>query len=262
MADSGLAGCRASWRLLWVLPLLALLLSDLAGCAEPDSTARISPDARVIALTQGRWTLTTFGQVKQEEEFWRDRKLYRATGPGKAEFVLDANARALYEADRGFDSNSRKPKASDVVQVLDESCECLSHAVLSTLPPGARIGFQGAAYVKEASGPSSTGAHFSEASLQAIEITRGALQHITDRHTVGGAKTAGKSVFSAGEDIVALISDAQLLTPVAQSRGNCKRIFDAGRTIGTDRATGRQTSTYTVITTQSGKLVTAFPGLP
>lgn len=95
-----------------------------------------------------------------------------------------------------------------------------------------------------------------------IEITESALQHVIDRHTVGGSMTAGKSIFSSGENVRDLIKDAELLAPTPQDRGNYQRVVDAGRTIGIDRRTGQPTSTYTVITTESGKLVTAFPGLP
>jgi len=97
---------------------------------------------------------------------------------------------------------------------------------------------------------------------QQIEISDSAWQHVLDRHTAGGSMTAGKSVFNAGVDIRALIKNAEQVTPVTEPNGRLKRVVDAGRSIGIDRATGRQTSTYTVITTESGDLVTAFPGLP
>jgi hypothetical protein len=95
-----------------------------------------------------------------------------------------------------------------------------------------------------------------------IAVSASALQHITDRHTVGGAETDGKSIFNAGESITALIKSAEQVSPVPQAGGNLARVCDAGRIIGIDRATGRQTSTYSVITTDSGQLVTAFPGRP
>jgi hypothetical protein len=92
-----------------------------------------------------------------------------------------------------------------------------------------------------------------------IEITDSAWQHITDRHTVGGAKSSGASIFNQGEDIRALIKMAEGISPVLEANGYLKREFDAGHIIGTDPATGRQTSTCRVIATQSGKLVTAYP---
>ena len=72
----------------------------------------------------------------------------------------------------------------------------------------------------------------------------------------------GKSLFHAGEDIQGLIKTAESVAPVPQAGGNLERVVDAGRTIGTDRATGNATSTYTVITRPNGDLVTAFPGKP
>jgi RHS repeat-associated protein len=94
-----------------------------------------------------------------------------------------------------------------------------------------------------------------------IRIGRG-LAHVLDRHAVGGAKTAGKSVFNAGEDIVGLIRQAETVSPVQQVGGNFQRVVNAGRIIGVDRVTGQPTSTYTVITNAVGDLVTAFPGKP
>lgn len=95
-----------------------------------------------------------------------------------------------------------------------------------------------------------------------IEISQGALQHIINRHTVGGAENAGKSTFNSGEDIQALIRNAERITPVQQENGKLQRVVDAGRTIGLDRNTSQSTNIYTVITTQAGELVTAFPGMP
>lgn len=98
--------------------------------------------------------------------------------------------------------------------------------------------------------------------IQTIEITDSALQHVINRHTVGGSENAGKSVFNQGEDLRDLIKNAESVPPVAQARGNCERIVDAGRPIGIDRSTDSATNIYTVITTESGKLVTMFPGRP
>ena len=95
-----------------------------------------------------------------------------------------------------------------------------------------------------------------------IEITQEGLDHTVDRHTPGGTSTAGKSLFSPGEDISGLIRSAESAPPVPQPGGNFERIVDAGRTIGVDRVTGQPTSTYTVITDAAGRLVTAFPGKP
>jgi hypothetical protein len=55
---------------------------------------------------------------------------------------------------------------------------------------------------------------------------------------------------------------SESVTPAAQRGGNLERVVDAGRIIGTDRATGASTSFYTVITRPNGNLVTASPGRP
>jgi RHS repeat-associated protein len=96
----------------------------------------------------------------------------------------------------------------------------------------------------------------------AINVTKAGLEHVLERHAAGGAKTLGKSLFNAGEDIQGLIKAAESTAPVKQAGGNLERVVDAGRTIGTDRAVGGSTSTYTVITKPNGNLVTAFPGKP
>jgi hypothetical protein len=98
---------------------------------------------------------------------------------------------------------------------------------------------------------------------KAINITKAGLEHVLERHAVvGGVKTLGKSLFHAGEDVQGLIKAGESVAPVRQAGGNLERVVDAGRTIGTDRATGGATSTYTVITRPNGDLVTAFPGRP
>ncbi len=58
-----------------------------------------------------------------------------------------------------------------------------------------------------------------------IEITQSALQHVIDRHTVGGTMNA----FGAGEDIRAIIHRAESMEPKPQARGNYQRVVDAGR---------------------------------
>jgi hypothetical protein len=97
----------------------------------------------------------------------------------------------------------------------------------------------------------------------AIHVSRKAAAHIAERHLVGGGTTAGRSVFGAGTNLADLIRAAENVAAVAQSRGrNFERVLDAGRIIGVDRATGRGTSKYSVITNRAGSLVTMFPGAP
>lgn len=95
-----------------------------------------------------------------------------------------------------------------------------------------------------------------------ISMATKALTHVDDAHRIGGALSAGKSIFNAGENISSLVRGAESTAPILQSGGNYQRVVDAGRIIGTDRATGKATSIYTVITDKSNNLVTAFPGRP
>ena len=89
------------------------------------------------------------------------------------------------------------------------------------------------------------------------------LEHVFERHTSAGAMSIGKSTFNSGEDVVQLIQQGTQQPIVKQISGsNFERIYDLGRNIGVDRATGQQTSIMTVITNKSGNLITAFPGQP
>src|SRR3546814_7902921 len=97
---------------------------------------------------------------------------------------------------------------------------------------------------------------------KAINVTARGLAHVTARHTAGGARIAGKSVFNAGEDVATLVQNAGGAPRVQQAGGNFERAVDAGRMIGIDRATGQPTSVYTVITNAANDLITAFPGRP
>jgi hypothetical protein len=97
----------------------------------------------------------------------------------------------------------------------------------------------------------------------AIRITEAGLEHVIERHTAEGALSAGKSIFAAGEDITALARSSEGVAAVKQGFGrNFQRVVNAGREIGIDRATGRPTSAYTVITNIKNELVTMFPGHP
>jgi hypothetical protein len=256
-----LAGSPALWAADQSQPQ-ASLFTESAG-----KTDSFAADAQVMLFSPvaGQWMLAAFEQARPGSEFYSRNQLYRVLDSKSASVVPNINATRLLEADIQLDKASRRPHAGDVVQVLDKDMGFVAHALLEHVRPGAVVRFQGRAYkVKADAGLVNTGVVFSSAAanLQRIEITPSALQHVLDRHTVGGTMTAGKSVFNSGEDIRALIRSAELVDPTPQARGNDQRIVDAGRMIGVDRQTRRQTSTYTVITTSSGKLVTAFPGLP
>ncbi len=255
---------RTAVRLLVVLALVLGSALGIVSCAADSGGFASSTKIVRFEPAAGAWVLTTFGQAKPGSEFYSNSHLYRVDDSGKAQIVPGIDAAKLFEADRPYDSASRRPTASDVVQVLDKDKRFASHALLSAAPAGSVVRFQGRDYaIASDRGPTDAGSSPPSASkLQRIEINDSALRHILDRHTSGGTMTAGKSVFNSDVNLVALIRDAQLLAPLPQSGGNCQRVFDAGRTIGIDRATGKPTSTYSVITTQSGKLVTAFPGLP
>jgi RHS repeat-associated protein len=95
-----------------------------------------------------------------------------------------------------------------------------------------------------------------------INVSEDGLSHVLERHTIGGTRNAGKSIFGATEDIGALIQNGSNIPRVPQAGGNFQRVVDAGRTIGIDVATGQPTSVYTIITSEADELITAFPGLP
>jgi RHS repeat-associated protein len=101
-----------------------------------------------------------------------------------------------------------------------------------------------------------------EAAQNQLKVTEKGLKYIAERHLAGGARTAGKSLFNAGEDIRGLVQAGENVNPVQQLGGNFERIIDAGRDIGIDRVTGAATQCYTVITNAAGEVVTAFPGVP
>ncbi|WP_413776752.1 RHS repeat domain-containing protein [Haliscomenobacter sp.] len=96
-----------------------------------------------------------------------------------------------------------------------------------------------------------------------INITDTGLSHVLDRHTINNiSRWAGKSKFSDASEVPDLIRQATQHLMIRQENGRFARIVNAGRIIGIDRATGRNTSIYTVITKLNGNLVTAFPGRP
>lgn len=235
-----------------------------SNALQTDKSVYFAPSIRVMLFSPsaGQWAIATFGQTAPGNEFYFNNQLYRAIGTDKAEVVPNVDAVKLLEADLQYDKTSRRPTSSDVVQVLDKDAKFVAHAVFGLVPPGATVRFQGRAFnVKSDRSLTNTGIVFSSAAgtLRRIEITRSGMQHVTDRHTVGGARNAGASIFNPGENIQVLIKAAQLTIPTVEANGYFKRVCDAGRGIGFDGRKGKQTGTYFVITTQSGQLVTAYP---
>jgi len=251
-------------RMRIVALLLLLLISSLAGCANSQTTptagkvCSFTSRTRVVVFRPGigQWAIAAFGQARPGNEFYYNNQLYRVTDSDKAQVVPFVDAAKLFEADRPSDSASRRPASGDVVQILGEDTRPVSHALYARVKPGTTIRFQGIAYTISSKG---IGHVYSSAtsSLQRIEITSSAWQHVTNRHTPGGTQNAGASIFNPGVDIRALIKDAELITPVLESNGYVGREFDAGRIIGYEGS--KQTTKYRVIATQSGKLVTAYP---
>jgi RHS repeat-associated protein len=95
---------------------------------------------------------------------------------------------------------------------------------------------------------------------EGIKLTTEGVVHVLESHFPFGEKAVGKSIFHAGESIVDLARGADGVAPVAQRNGNLRRVVNAGREIGINRATNSPTSTYTVITNKLHELVTMFPG--
>jgi RHS repeat-associated protein len=122
------------------------------------------------------------------------------------------------------------------------------------LPCVTGLGMVARAGVKATQAVTRTAARFTIPASRLIKIV--------DMHVVGGALTAGKSVFFRSDDIVDLIRAAENVQPVVQANGRLAYTVTASHDIGIDRVTGAATSVYTVITEVSGSVVTAFPGLP
>jgi len=124
---------------------------------------------------------------------------------------------------------------------------------------GAKLGNAFAGWAK---GASTGGANLlgQPITWKAKDLARVISKHGSSASGKGGTL---KSRFGPGEDIAGLISSAthQQARPQSGSR-NLIRTFDAGRTIGTDVTTGAPTSIMNVVTSPSGRLVTAFPGVP
>lgn len=247
---------------------LALVVCGSASCADAAAQSPSSVDvpSRTVGLLfvpdNNQWLLACFSQAKSGDEFYFGGRLYRATGPGKAQVVLIISASRLAEADLPYDRTSRHPIPGDVVQNLGSDMQFVEHAEVSSAKSGSVVRFQGKVYKIGADRKLvDTGITLSADAtpLRRIEITRSGLQHVLDRHSVGGSSTAGTSIFCGGENIQALIMDAQIATPVLEQNGYYKRVMDAGRIIGGEGLRGKRTSAYRVITTQSGKLVTAYP---
>jgi len=128
-------------------------------------------------------------------------------------------------------------------------------------PPTDLVG-EAEADVAESAAPAEEGEAAEAAAENPLKITDKGLKHIAERHVPGGARTAGKSLFNAGEDIRGLLQAGENTNPVQQLGGNFERVIDAGREIGIDRVTGAATRIYTIITSPAGDVITGFPGLP
>lgn len=93
-----------------------------------------------------------------------------------------------------------------------------------------------------------------------LHIGARARRHILSEHFPGGGRTAGKSLFGKGEDLDALVAAAASAPPERERNGRDKRVFDAGRVIGSDGRSGKPVHTVVVIAEPDGEVVTAYPG--
>lgn len=153
-----------------------------------------------------------------------------------------------------------RQRSNELVRLLEQHWKFVAAqvaiAALAAATDGAAAPLEGAVEGGEVAGTAADGA------AGTVEATESGLQHVVDRHFLGGAASEGKSLFNAGEDAAGLVRAANAVPAQAGANGNLIRVVDAGRVIGIDRATGLPTSTYTVVTNSAGKLVTAFPGRP
>jgi hypothetical protein len=61
-----------------------------------------------------------------------------------------------------------------------------------------------------------------------IAVTTRGLTHVLERHIIGGARTAGKSIFSSGTNIHQIVKAAEAVKPIAQSNGNYREDSERG----------------------------------
>ncbi len=265
----------------WLSAMLAAFTLLGLACAQQTATvppaqtatksnlaAQFTSATRVMLFITdtGQWQLGTCAQAKPGSEFLHNNKLYRVVNSNTVNLIAGGDAVKLFEAARPMDKTSRPPTPKDIVQLLDENRLPVSHDLLSAIPADSTVAFQGRAYTLKAD-RSVVRANFSLAvlsMLQHIEVTKSSWQHVIDRHTAGGAKNAGASTFYGGEDIKALIKQAEIVTPEIEPNGYVSREYDAGHTVGYDdyrydKRKNKQTSTIKVIATQNGKLVTCYP---
>ncbi|MHB1462672.1 MAG: hypothetical protein ACYC1M_15390 [Armatimonadota bacterium] len=264
----------------WLIAMLAAFMLIGLACAQQTATVPAQTTAKTNLAAQftsatgvmlfvtdtGQWQPGSCAQAKPGSEFLYNNKLYRVLNSNTVNLIPGADAAKLFEAARPSDKTSRLPTPKDIVQLLDKNRLPVSHDLLSVIPAGSTVGFQGRAYTLKAD-RSVAPAKISPAilsMLQHIEVTTSSWQHIMDRHTAGGAKNAGASTFNGGEDIKALIKQAEIVTPEIESNGYVSRDYDAGHIVGYDdyrydKRKNRQTSTIKVIATQTGKLVTCYP---
>jgi hypothetical protein len=86
--------------------------------------------------------------------------------------------------------------------------------------------------------------------------------HVEPRHTFDGPpEYATRSKFVNGSEVPDLIRLGDEV-PAFKDGNSWIRVYDVGRLIGVDQATGRGTSIMTVVTDLTGRLRTAYPGVP
>lgn len=97
---------------------------------------------------------------------------------------------------------------------------------------------------------------------KAINITKAGLAHALERHAVGVAKTVGKSLFHAGEDIQGLIKAAESVAPYHKLVEIWNALLMQGEpSVRTGQPVMRHRRIPS-LTRPNGDLVTAFPGRP
>ncbi|WDZ93555.1 RHS repeat-associated core domain-containing protein [Nocardiopsis sp. HUAS JQ3] len=90
-------------------------------------------------------------------------------------------------------------------------------------------------------------------------------KYVRDKHTESGSmRDETKGYFYDSEDLYELADRSESFGAEVQLNGNCVRVCDAGRPVGTEAPTdgGAPTSTYTVISDKWGGVITMHPGGP
>jgi len=94
----------------------------------------------------------------------------------------------------------------------------------------------------------------------ALHLSARAEKHVREGHFAGGKNSRGKSLFSAGTDLLELLKAAEASKPRRERNGRDKRVTPTKEAVGTDGRSGKAVRSYVVISDPDGEVVTMYPG--